>query len=122
MYSGYFSFASGYEMAQQMIATVPRPTAVFATNNFVANGALEALRGNALDVPGDMAVVCFDELPMNIVGDPFLTAIAQPAYELGQEAARLLIAQLKGGSPGRRQEVILPTELIVRASSGEALG
>jgi LacI family transcriptional regulator len=104
-----------------VIATTPRPTALFATNNFIANGALKALRENALDVPGDMAVVSFDELPAAMVSYPFLTTINQPAYNLGQEAARLLIAQLSGEAPSQCQEIILPTELIVRSSSGKSI-
>ncbi|MBL8130418.1 MAG: LacI family DNA-binding transcriptional regulator [Anaerolineae bacterium] len=116
VYSGSFSFVSGYQMAQQVLATKPMPTALFAANNFIANGALNALHEHNLSVPDDMAMVCFDELPASMASFPVLTTIAQPAYALGQEAARLLIARLSGEAPGQRQEIILPTTLIVRAS------
>lgn len=121
VYFGSFSFRSGYELAQQALAATPRPTALFATNNFIANGALKALRENNLKIPDDMAVVCFDELPLELVSYPFLTAVIQPAYALGQQATNLLIAQLSGELSEHFEEIILPTELIVRVSSGEAL-
>lgn len=117
VHSGSFSFASGYDMAREIIAAVSRPTALFATNNFIANGALKALRETNLNVPEDMAVVCFDEMPEDMVSYPFLTTIAQPAYALGQEAARLLITKLSGEESEGCQEIVLPTELVVRASS-----
>ena len=117
---GAFSLESGYEMARQVIATKPRPTALFATNNFIANGAFRALQENDIKVPDDMAVVCFDGLPMDMVSYPFLTTIAQPAYEMGQQAAKLLIAQLSD-KRHEYQEIILNTELIIRASSGKSI-
>lgn len=79
-------------------------------------GALVALRQAGLQVPGDMAVVCFDDLPQASLIDPFLTVAAQPAYDMGAEAVRLLLERL--AEPERKpQTVVLPVELIVRRSS-----
>ena len=118
VYSGVFTHASGYEMAKRALSAVPRPTALFAANNFIANGVLKAVWEHGLRVPEDISVVCFDELPPSVVSHPFFTAIAQPAYELGHEAAKLLIAQISGNIPADScQEIILPTELIVRETS-----
>ena len=50
--------------------------------------------------------------------EPFLTVVAQPAYEIGQRAAELLLDRLAGEGPPEPQEILLPTELIVRRSSG----
>jgi len=115
---GEFTQASGYEMARQVLSIVPQPTAIFAGNNFIALGALRALRDANLRVPEDMALVTFDDLPLTLVVDPFLTVVAQPSYEMGQQATELLLARLKGETFREHQELILSTKIIVRRSSG----
>jgi len=118
VYFGEFTQASGYEMAQRALAATPRPTALFAGNNFIAIGALRALRDAGLRVPEDVALVGFDDLPAALVIEPFLTVAAQPAYEMGQRATALLLVRLSGQAPEAYQEIVLPTEVIVRKSSG----
>jgi LacI family transcriptional regulator len=122
VYYGQFSLESGYAMTQQVLAVTPRPSALFAGNNFIAIGALRALRDAGLQVPEDLALVGFDDLPEDLVVDPFLTVVAQPAYEMGQRATELLLARLSGEAPEAYQEIVLPTEIIVRQSSGQAVG
>ena len=96
-----------------------RPTALFAANNFIAIGALHALEELGLRVPEDVAVVCFDDLPEAMVTFPFLTVAAQPAFEIGRQGVAMLLDRL--ADPSRPpQEVMLPTELVVRRSSGGA--
>jgi LacI family transcriptional regulator len=114
---GTFSQESGYEMAQQVLATVPRPTALFAASNFVAIGALRALRESNVRVPEDVSVVAFDDLTSGLVIEPFLTVVDQPAYEMGQRATELLLARLSGPATDGYQEIVLPTQLTVRRSS-----
>ncbi len=118
---GEFSLESGYDMTVQMLARTPRPSALFAGNNFIAIGALRALRDAGLRVPEDTALVSFDDLPADLVVDPFLTVAAQPAYEMGRQATELLLARLSAGAPTTYQEIVLPTAIIVRGSSGQAL-
>jgi LacI family transcriptional regulator len=115
---GEYTQAGGYQMAQQALALTPHPTALFAANNFIAIGALRALREAGLRVPEDMALVCFDDIPPALVIEPFLTVAAQPAYEMGRRATDLLLARLSGQAPPECQEIVLPTEIIVRRSSG----
>jgi LacI family transcriptional regulator len=117
IYNGEFTLASGYEMTQRALNADPRPTALFAANNFIAIGALRALRGAGLRVPNDIAVVGFDDLPEEIIIEPFLTVSAQPAYEMGQQAMELLLARIAEEGPKEFQEIVLPTELRIRASS-----
>jgi len=119
--TGSFTQASGYEMAKKAISTSPKPTALFAANNFIAIGALKALQDCALAVPEDVALVGFDDLPPALVTFPFLTVVAQPAYEMAQKATQLLLARIAGEELEEFQEIVLPTELIVRQSSGQAL-
>jgi LacI family transcriptional regulator len=91
------------------------PTALFATDSTIALGVLEGIRDLNLRVPDDVSVAAFDDADwMNVVRPP-LTVVAQPVYDLGAEAARLLTARVLGhdGPPVRR---VLPTRLIVRGS------
>lgn len=118
---GKYSLEGGYDMAQQVLARSPRPSGLFAGNNFVAIGALWALREAGLRVPEDMALVSFDDLPADLVVVPFFTVAAQPAYEMGRRATELLLERLSGEAPEAYQEVVLPIEIIVRQSSGQAL-
>jgi LacI family transcriptional regulator len=62
--------------------------------------------------------VTFDDLPLTLLIDPFLTVATQPAYEMGRQATELLLARLSGQAPPDCQEIVLPTEIIVRQSSG----
>ena len=116
---GEFSLRSGAEMAQQVLAMTSRPTALFAGNNFIAIGSLKTVREAGLRVPEDMAMVAIDDLPASLIIDPFLSVAAQPAYEMGQRATELLLARLAGQAPEQAQEIVLPTEVIVRRSSGD---
>jgi LacI family transcriptional regulator len=117
VYYGEFSRGSGYYITQEALAGTPRPTALFATNNFIAIGALRALREARLRVPEDISMVVFDDLPASLVVEPFFTAAVQPAYEMGHKAAELLLTRLAGEGPAEPQEIVLPTEVIVRKSS-----
>lgn len=118
---GEFTQAGGYEMMRRVLALAKRPTAIFAANNFIALGALRAFHDAGLRAPEDIALVAFDDLPPSLIIDPFLTAASQPSYEMGQRAAELLLARLTGEMFVDYQEVILPTEIIVRGSSGPPL-
>jgi len=118
VYYSPFTIEGGYEAARQALAVSPRPTALFAANNFIAIGALRALRDAGLRVRDDVSVVAFDDLPHSMVIEPFLTAVVQPAYEMGRQATLLLLERLAGGGPEAPREILLPTELIIRASSG----
>ncbi|MCL6431792.1 MAG: LacI family transcriptional regulator [Anaerolineae bacterium] len=113
---GDYKLESGRRLMRQLLGCSPLPTAVFAANNVLAVGALAALRERGLRVPEDMALVCFDDLPQASLIDPFLTVAAQPAYELGATAVRLLLERL--AHPGRPPEtVVLPVQLLIRRSS-----
>jgi LacI family transcriptional regulator len=119
VYWGQYDQESGYRFTQQALQANPRPTAIFATNNFVAIGAMRALREAGLNVPADISVVAFDDLPPALTIDPFFTVAAQPAYEMARQATERLLARLGDTPPEGVQEVVLPTEIIVRKSSGK---
>ncbi len=113
---GDYKQEGGYRLMRELLAEKPLPSGILAANNALAVGALVALREAGLRVPGDMAVVCFDDLPQASLVDPFLTVAAQPAYEFGTRAVQLLLERI--ADPRRPvQTVVLPVRLIVRRSS-----
>jgi LacI family transcriptional regulator len=116
---GSFNQASGYEMMRQLLELQPHPTAVFAANNLIGIGALHAIQQAGLNVPRDIALVSFDDLPPTLLTAPFFTVSSQPAYEMGKRATQLLLARLTKVTTEPCQEIVLPTELIVRQSSGQ---
>jgi DNA-binding LacI/PurR family transcriptional regulator len=101
------------------MAAKHKPDAIFSATNLMTLGALRALRELRLRIPQDVALVGFDDMPWAEELVVPLTAIAQPTYDLGQQAVQLLLRRLE--SPGAPFEtVILPTTLIIRESCGAA--
>jgi LacI family transcriptional regulator len=119
---GAYTFESGIECAQALLALSPRPTAVFAGNDEMAAGVLQAARQMAVRVPEDLSVVGFDDFEIARRLWPSLTTVRTPTREIGRLAAERLIgldegAQLK--DRGRDEKDRLPS-LVVRQSSGPA--
>ncbi len=115
---GDFTEAGGYRAMQQLLSH--RLDAVFVASDIMAIGAMRALREAGLRVPEDVAVVGFDDLPQSARTEPPLTSVRQPIYRLGATAVdSLLDLTAYPDSPPRR--IVLPTELVVRASCGSAL-
>jgi LacI family transcriptional regulator len=118
IYYGAFNEQSGYELTNQAMLQLPKPTAIFGGNNFIAIGIIKALHDLKLEVPGDVSVVGFDDLPESMFMKPFLTVARQRAYEMGQLATELLLKRIAGKISEEHRELILPIEIIVRESSG----
>ncbi len=112
---GDWSARSGYA-AGQALGADPEVTAVFAANDQMALGVVRALHELGRDVPGDVSVVGFDDLPEAAYFTPPLTTVRQPFDVLGQTIMSLLERAFAGEQ--RPQVPLLPTELVVRASSG----
>jgi LacI family transcriptional regulator len=115
---GDFTEAGGYRGMQQLLAC--RPDAIFAASDIMAIGAMRALREASLRVPEDVAVVGFDDLPQSIHSDPPLTTVRQPIYRLGSTTVDTLLDLIEYPDSSPRR-IVLPTELVVRASCGSAL-
>jgi LacI family transcriptional regulator len=118
VFSGKYSQKSGYQMAQEALATRPRPTAILTANNFIAIGAFQALNEAGLRIPEDISLVTFDDLAPAIVTQPFMTVMNQPAYEMGIAGTDLLIARLSGDGPTEVQDIVMQMQMVVRKSSG----
>jgi LacI family transcriptional regulator len=107
---------TGYEAMQEMLRTPDPPTAVFAASDVIALGVVNAVHVAGLDVPGDVAVVGFDDIFLAAHACPPLTTVRVPAYGLGWTAARVLISLIEGDED--ISSVTLETELVVRESCG----
>jgi LacI family transcriptional regulator len=107
----------GYHATHRLLDRAGDVTAVFAQNDMMAVGVLAALHDRGLAVPGDVAVVGCDDLPMVARTIPPLTTVRIPTYETGEHAVRLLLDLIagRGHVPDR---VLLPVQLVVRASCG----
>jgi DNA-binding LacI/PurR family transcriptional regulator len=119
---GDFSQESGLVGMRALLERCPELDAVFAASDLMAAGALQALREAGRRVPGDVAVVGYEDSPIAASTMPPLSSVRQPTEEMGREMARLLLAALASGRQVPRQ-VVLATELVVRESSaGEGGG
>jgi DNA-binding LacI/PurR family transcriptional regulator len=112
--SGDFMEAGGAEAMRALLSARPDLDAVVAANDNMAAGALGVLRDAGRTVPGDVAVVGFDDMPIALHTEPNLTTMHQPVRSLGREATRMLVELLDGAQPA---SLILPTKIVVRESA-----
>lgn len=113
---GDSSHESGVRLCAELLEMDPRPDALFTGNNLITLGALETIHNLGLSIPQEVGIVGFDDMPWSSSLNPSLTAVRQPAYEIGKRAAELLIHRIS--EPGRAAiSMMLNTELIVRKSS-----
>lgn len=114
---GTFVWQTGYSAMKTLLETGPLCTAVFVSNDSMAFGALQAIAEEGLSVPHDISVVGFDDLQFSSLTNPPLTTVRQPRYEIGRDAARILVSCLD--QPDRKEgtKVCYPPELVVRKST-----
>lgn len=109
---------TGYMLTKKLLENTQRPTAIFAANNFLAIGAVRALREAHLEVPKDLSVVCFDAADTDAILNPFFTSMVQPAHTMGEMAVELLLRRLKNKN-STPTKVILEPQFFVRESTGK---
>jgi LacI family transcriptional regulator len=112
---GEFDAASGHRAMAELLRRDAGFTAVFVASDVVAMGAIAALREAGLEVPRDVSVVGFDDIPLAGFFDPPLTTVALPAYDLGFSAGQILIERVRGRAVASR--TVLKAELAVRGST-----
>jgi DNA-binding LacI/PurR family transcriptional regulator len=110
---------AGYEEMKKLL--VHKPTAVFAADDRVARKAIDAIQAAGLRVPEDIAVVGFDDNPLVVNLAPRITTMRQSYFELGKEAAKMLLDRIEGRAK-KQQRKIVSCKLIVRESSNPNKG
>lgn len=117
-WTGDFSASSGRRIARSIVrAGGPLPRALLCMNDQMAVGVLSVFAEDGIDVPGHVAVTGFDDIVVSRYLSPALTTVRQPAEELGATAVTSLFDVARGTALPSR-EIVLPTELVVRASCG----
>ena len=114
---GTHSLEGGYSFTREMLELGTSFDAIFAGNNLIAMGALHALSEAGVRVPEDVALVTFDDIAREYTHSPFLTAAVQPAHQMGQTGARLLLNRI-GGKRKDTEVVTLETQIVIRTSCG----
>jgi LacI family transcriptional regulator len=121
IYEGTFFQPDGYAGAGALMDLANPPTAIFASNDAMAMGAMDAVRSRGLRIPGDLSILGFDDIPQAAQVRPSLTTVRQPLEQMGRVATQMLLDRLKNPT----QEITrieLPTELIVRGSTSAPKG
>ena len=116
IFEGTFAQLDGYAGASALLDIDHPPTAIFASNDAMAMGAMDAVRSRGLRIPDDVSILGFDDVPQAALVRPALTTVRQPLEQMGGVATQMLLDLLK--NPDKHHERIeLPTELIVRGST-----
>jgi len=116
IYEGNFFQPDGYAGACALLDLKDPPTAIFASNDVMAMGVMDAVRTRGLRIPDDISVVGFDNIPQSAMVYPPLTTVQQPLEQMGRVAAQMLINILKNNDKDTNR-IELPTELIIRSST-----
>lgn len=115
MKRGEYQRAGGYKAARELMAMPHRPTAVFAANDQMALGVLNAAVDLGLKVPRDLSIIGVDDIEAVSLVVPPLTTVRQPTYEMGGTATEILVRLINGERPSQRK-ISLQTSLVVRDS------
>ncbi len=113
---GDFHEAAGWTMTCDLLDLPDPPTAIFAVNNLTTIGALWGLRERRVQVPSEVSIVGFDDIPTGELLDPPLTVVQQPTYRVGARAAELMFRRLREPNAAVK-EVVLSARLIIRQST-----
>jgi len=120
---GRFSIESGYQAAKELLALAPRTTAIMCLNDRMAMGAIQYAWETGLNVPADLSVAGYDDIPGAAYFAPPLTTVRQPAREIGARAAELLFELIEEQAASKHkleahpEPIVFETELIIRGSA-----
>ncbi|MBN1535496.1 MAG: LacI family DNA-binding transcriptional regulator [Anaerolineales bacterium] len=114
---GPITYEGGYQCTRQLLSKNELPTAVFATSDVMALGAKTAIEDVGLQIPGDISLIGFDDIPEVSRTRPRLSTIAQPKYGMGQEAAIILLEQIENKQTNTRKRVVMTHKVIAREST-----
>jgi LacI family transcriptional regulator len=111
-----FTVEGGKRCTKQLLDLPEPPTAIFACNDLLAIGAVQAAREQGLRIPDDLSVVGFDNTILATIIDPPLTTVAQPIRDMGRQVMDLLVQEVRGQKTLKQRIVLLP-QLVVRQST-----
>jgi DNA-binding LacI/PurR family transcriptional regulator len=111
---------NGYEAGRTLFNNTKHPTAVFCYNDLVAMGLVNALIDLGYEVPGNISVIGFDNIPYGAHFRVPLTTVHVPVYEMGRQAAEMIIEQIDNGKPAQDKRYF-DVKLIHRKSAGSVL-
>ncbi len=115
---GDYQQQTGYEATKSLLQSVnPPPTAIFASNDLSAFGAMDAARECGFRIPDDISIIGFDDIPQASLVYPKLTTVRQPLEQMGQVAVKMLLERIEERSRPP-QRVTLATQLVIRDSCG----
>jgi LacI family transcriptional regulator len=117
MLEGDWFHPLAYELSQPLLALDERPTAIVASNDLMAFGAMQAARQLGLEIGVDVSITGFDDIDMASTVTPALTTVRQPMLQIGEIAAEMLLKAITD-QPIAERHVLLDTELIIRQSTG----
>lgn len=112
-----FDIASGYRIAREWIEAGALPTAVFAADDYLALGVMDALKNEGIRIPKEISIVGFDDQVLSSEFRPMLTTVRQPAEKIGRTGVELLLKSIGGNAAKRGVTVMLEPELIVRETT-----
>ena len=116
IYEGTFFQPDGYAGASFLLDMDNPPTAIFASNDAMAIGAMDAVHNHSLRIPQDISILGFDDIPQASLVHPALTTVRQPLEQMGGIATQMLLDMLKNPKK-KTSRIELPTELIIRSST-----
>jgi len=114
VFTGDFTEDSGYQCAEKIMKLEKIPTAIFVASDLMALGAMRAFKKNSFNLPKDMSIIGFDDIPIGDYFTPRLTTIGQDAVSMGKWSVRLILNKLKKEKP--RTKCLLKPKLIIRDS------
>jgi len=116
---GDFSEQSGLEAGRRLLELAEPPSAIFAANDGMALGVMNAIREKGLRIPEDISLIGFDDIPASSMTQPPLTTLRHPFEAMAQATVQELVRRIRG-EPGRRHRIEFPSEFVVRESTGPA--
>jgi len=115
---GDFLKGSGYQGGKRFLKMDEPPTAIFATNDYMALGTYQAIVEEGIRIPEEIALVGFNDIEFTSMRGIELTTVGQKKYEMGALAVKTLVERVEGGKAGSPKEIILEPELIIRKTCG----
>lgn len=123
IHQGYFTFRSGYDAAEALLASPDRPTAIFASNDAMALGVMAAAQALALSTPRDLSVAGFDDTASASMVWPALTTVRQPIVDMAEAATEMIIERsTRKARPAQSPQLMLHCDLVLRGSTAAPPG